>query len=241
MAGAILLASSAPAQVNVYSGYDFGYPTFTPSRATANAAASSFNGATGNPGVITFESNPTGFFSSLSMGAITFTGARLNGGQHEVRSLPSGQTIAIYGYNTTSDGANYISIFTGTLVLSFATPIDAFGAFFTGVQDSTVSLTFSDGSNQSIPFSGVNASAGGIEFLGFTDPGAHISSITINAHNDAIGIDDIRFRAAAPVPEGSTALLLGVGLLVLAAVGGARVGPIHRIRRGRGRGDSASS
>ena len=62
-----------------------------------------------------------------------------------------------------------------------------------------------------IPFQDI--STGGMAFAGFTDPGQSISSITINAGGDIIGVDGVLYSATAapgPVP--------GAGLAGLAAL-----------------------
>ena len=63
-----------------------------------------------------------------------------------------------------------------------------------GVQNAGKSITFSDGTSQSvdIPNPGFD---GGTTFVGFTDAGKSIASITINVHNDVVGVDDVRYVA----------------------------------------------
>ena len=84
-------------------------------------------------------------------------------------------------------------------------------------------LRFNDGSPQSVAFPNIPS---GMAFVGFTNANP-FSSLSVIA-SDIIGVDDVRFGAAAvgaaPVPEPATFALLGLGL-VSAAV--AR----HRRRR----------
>ena len=52
-----------------------------------------------------------------------------------------------------------------------------------------------------------------MEFFGFTDAGADITSISINAQNDIIGLDDVTFAVpGAPVPEPATLGVFATGL-----------------------------
>ena len=82
-----------------------------------------------------------------------------------------------------------------------------------------VGSTESRPTSQTIFLSG-DFSNGGVQFAGFTDAGKFISSVTItatvDATNDIIGVDDVRFVLAngqADVPEtGSTMVLLGARL-----------------------------
>jgi hypothetical protein len=104
----------------------------------------------------------------------------------------------------------------GSLVFTFTTPVQFFGAYLSGVQNFLQdTYTFSDGSAQTIdvPETGTSNSIGELVFVGFTDAGKSITSVTINAGTnafDAIGVDDVRYQSAASaVPEpGSTTLLL---------------------------------
>src|SRR4029077_1230099 len=82
------------------------------------------------------------------------------------------------GYNTTSGGANFVEMVGGTVTFSFATPIQAFGAYFSGIQTNffTDTITFSDGTSQTIliPGAGTSSSVGALDFVGFTDVGKSI-------------------------------------------------------------------
>ena len=96
----------------------------------------------------------------------------------------------------------------GTMNLTFATPVQAFGGYFAGVQNfSTNTITFSDGSSQVVNF--VQAS-GGVPLLGFTDAGKSITSITIDGANDAISMDDLRYTT---IPEPASVAAIGLGLV----------------------------
>jgi PEP-CTERM motif-containing protein len=107
-----------------------------------------------------------------------------------------------------------VQLFGGTLTYSFAMPVDAFGAFLTGINLTGETLRFNDGSSETLM---IPNSGGGVEFFGFTDTGRQISSITVSANagsfGDIIGMDDVRFfAAAAAVPEPTSLVLLGISL-----------------------------
>jgi hypothetical protein len=79
------------------------------------------------------------------------------------------------------------------------------------------SVIFSDGTVQLIqpPGIGTSSGVGEIAFVGFTDAGKSITSITILAGDpsfgqDAIGVDDVKFQSPAVVPEPSSLVLCGI-------------------------------
>jgi hypothetical protein len=69
----------------------------------------------------------------------------------------------------------------------------------------------------------LGVSDGGVAFVGFTDAGKSITSITINAVGipggpDFISVDDVRIVAKVPpVPEPSTFAIVGLGAMGWAA------------------------
>jgi hypothetical protein len=124
------------------------------------------------------------------------------------------------GFNTTAGGQNFYLLDGGTGTFTFTTAIDAFGMYITGLQTDLVAqetITFSDGSSQTINTPA--STGGGGAFMGFTDIGASIVSVSYNATSDIVSLDDVRYgNVSSSVPEPSSLLLLGTGLLVLGMV-----------------------
>ena len=201
----------AEASIVTYVGNDNGANPGDP-RPNSNAAAASFNTAASAVGslssTITFETATLGTFTTLNAGQ----GVTVNSVNNS-EGVENG-TSRITGYNTTAGGSKYLGVAAtgnpGGYVFNFAAPIAAFGAYFTGVGTSngTVSIGFSDGTSQSITVAG-NAN-GGVEFLGFTDAGKLISSVSTEIRGgtgDIFGVDDVRFASVNAVPEPSTVAL----------------------------------
>ncbi len=187
-----LMAASAQAAIVVYSGYDEGAAA---PGANTNAAESAFLAATGSLDIIDFE-------SALPSG-VTVTGGT-------VRSTPPGAP-QFWGSNVTPGGSFYLD-FRGDVTFGFDAPIDSFGLVMGGLQGpNTISWVNSLGSQQ---VSVVNNGGGsGFAFLGFTDAGEMISSITVSSPGDFDGLDDVRFgRIGIPaVPEPATWAMMLVG------------------------------
>ncbi|PZQ63788.1 MAG: hypothetical protein DI570_07730 [Phenylobacterium zucineum] len=118
-------------------------------------------------------------------------------------------SLKLCGANTTTGGKGFVQLNgSGLVTFTFAQPIQAFGAYFTGAQFPGMQLTFNDGSVRTVDVPGLE----GADFVGFTDFGKSISKITFDAGRDSVGIDDITFALATPggVPEPATwALMLG--------------------------------
>ncbi|HEV3137612.1 MAG TPA: PEP-CTERM sorting domain-containing protein [Pirellulales bacterium] len=217
------MAGPLHAGVVSYTGSDVA--NSTDPRPNSNAAAASFltaANALGPTSLITFESAPLGSFHNYAVApGVTMNGTDgVTSADQTIVNSPYSTPDGIYGYNTTPSGSNFVQLLGGNLVFSFSPSIQSFGAYFTGVQTSAETITFSDGSSQSvsIPEPGTSSS-GGISFVGFTDAGNQIASVTINALGDIIGVDDVRFGFVASTPEPGTLTLLGLGLL---AIGGSR-------------------
>jgi hypothetical protein len=222
----------ASASVITFIGQD-NVATTTSAHPTSAAAAASFATAAagiGTVSTITFESAPIGSFSSLTVApGVTLTGTDTNGNNQSIRNtsnFPIAPTLD--GFNTTPGGANFVEEQGGTVTFTFATPTQFFGAYFSGIQTNFFSdvVTFSDGTSESIsiPGAGTTSSIGALDFVGFTDAGESISSITINTGSNAagfddIGIDDVSYQSAAnsAVPEPDSIALMLTGCLGLAA------------------------
>lgn len=200
MVAGLSIAGSANAALVTYTGADDSVSSLA-QMTNSVAAAASFLAAVPSASVIDFE------------GALP-TGVSIVGG-----SITSNSGCGpLCGINTTSGGRNFLSLFGGTATFNFATAINSFGAYITGLQTNIVvgqTLTFSDGSSQTI---GVpNSINGGGAFVGFTDFGKSVTSITYNAQSGSIGdiiaIDDVRFGNGGGVPEPATwaMMLLGFG------------------------------
>jgi hypothetical protein len=208
-----------------------------PNSAAAAAGFATAAAAIGTVSTITFESAPIGSFSSLTAApGVTITGSDVSLSNQSIRNtsnFPAGPTLD--GFNTTSGGANFLEMQGGTVTFTFTTPTQFFGAYFSGIQSAVFfadTVTFSDGTTESISIPGVGTSnsVGALDFVGFTDIGKLITSITINAGLpgvpgagfDDIGIDDVSYMSSSvvttsAVPEPDSIALMLTGCLGLAA------------------------
>ncbi|MET0087396.1 MAG: PEP-CTERM sorting domain-containing protein [Sedimenticola sp.] len=192
----VLPISKAFAVPVVYSGYDAGSGSLAASP-NATAAAASFDAAVTGSSIIDFE--------STIPSDVTITGGTTTNN--------AGCSAALCGYNTTVGGSYFSRVYGGTSTFDFSTPIDSFGAYFTGWQISTQTLllTYSDASTVLLNMP-TASSTGGTVFFGFTDVGASITSVAYNAVNDIVMVDDVRYRTSGDIPEPATLALMGLGL-----------------------------
>lgn len=210
--------ASLPAKaVTLYQGFDAGRE-LGQSRPNSDAAAANFDSnaaVLGTVNLIDFENSAPGSYSTLTI-APGVTATWLNPNPY-YQSI-SQSTYSLTGYNTTSGGSNFLTVGPEnpfapvSVTLSFANPIQAWGAYFTGVQGAIGKylVQFSDGTSQSLSLA--EDDFGGVQFLGFTASGKSISSITIMGQpnsagqmGDIIGLDDIRYVSAPSDPTQSVA------------------------------------
>ena len=224
-----LAATSATAAVVTFQGGDAGANSTDP-RPNSNATASTFDTAAsllGAENLITFESAPVGTYSSLVVApGVTLTGTDFTGNSagQSILNSPFGNPDSLFGYNTTSGGQNFAFINGGFITFSFATPIQAFGAYLSGLQLDNETITFNDGTSQSITIDNLGS---GVQFAGFTDAGKLISSVEINTASSAdpagdyVGVDDVRYvnAGSSAVPELATWAMMLLGFAGLGFVG----------------------
>jgi hypothetical protein len=216
-----LMSGHAHASLSTFVGEDIQPFPGSPVRTNSDAAAAAFQTAAltvGSVGIITFESAPLGAFTNLSVApGVTVNGTDLNGNPQTIRNttnFPPNPTLD--GSNTTAGGSQFVEMLGGNLTFTFANPTQFFGAYLTGVQTSFFAdtVTFNDGSSQSITLAGAgtSSSVGEIAFVGFVDPGKLITSVSVVAGmpgtgQDFIGVDDVAFQS---VPEPSSLTICAI-------------------------------
>ncbi|MDQ5979081.1 MAG: hypothetical protein QG602_2055 [Verrucomicrobiota bacterium] len=216
--GAAVISQAAP---TVYSGSDQGAGSASP-RPNSDAAAAAFDTAAsslGSVNVIDFESAPLGSFTNLVVApGVTINGSDYYSSPQTIRDLPFGTPDSLFGYNTTLGGDTFLGIYGGSVTFSFAPTVIAFGAYFSGLQVASQTITYTSGSTETIYIPNLSS---GIAFVGFTDANASIASITVNSLNDIVGIDDVRYVTDGNnrVPDATATLpLLGLAMAGLAVL-----------------------
>ena len=222
ISSAVLLVAlcAAPLQGAVVTYIGFDVANSTDPRPSSDAAAASFDAAAaalGPVGLIDFESAPVGTFNNLVVApGVTMDGIDITTADQEIRNAPVGPPDGLFGYNTTAGGTNFVGMLAGDLTFTFSTPIHSFGAYISGTQLAFNTIVFNDGSTQTIPVPLPSATSGGVTFVGFTDAGQQISSVTISSIGDLLGVDDVRFGV---VPEPGTSALALIAMAGLVAAG----------------------
>ncbi len=155
-----------------------------------------------------FESHVVG----VATNSVSATGFTMSSGSVQIRNTSLGGSFATEGQQF----ARWDSTNNGNLVFVFEDPITAFGVTMTDPADNisaTLSLTTSAG--DSFPSFLANLPSGQAHFFGIINEDAAFDTVTIISNfPDGIGFDEVYFVA---VPEPTTAMLLVLGLLGVAA------------------------
>jgi hypothetical protein len=220
---------SANAAIVQFSGADNGVGPGD-AHPLSTAAAAAWDAAEGPHSLITFEGLPIGNTFPVNVGAGTTVSVTNTDPGTGITNLLHPDK---FGFNITPGGSEWLRVSPdfndpvgGAVTFTFPAPVDAFGAYLTDTQagfPGPITLTFNDGSAEVLPIT-KNDDNGGALFFGFTDFGKSLTSVTYHTgatagSKDIWGIDDARFSlAAAAVAEPSSLLLLGSGLLGLAAI-----------------------
>lgn len=227
-------AALSPAAVIVYEDFDNGAGPSAP-RPNSDAAQSAFLAAVSgsSPSTLTFESIPVQYSNVINLTTMTlFQVGTINQGNAGGTNVADS---AILGYNTTSGGSTFLRIFpefgigTAGARFVFNTPVEFFGAYFTGLGTAAGALTVEFDNRDAtgsyaLPVTG--GSLGGVNYLGFTTFGAPITEVSmvlrgvVGSTRDIYSIDDITTGLVAKyqpeVPEPSTYLMMSGGLVGLA-------------------------
>jgi len=147
--------------------------------------------------------------SPLTIGLATFTGGELLNAEVGLNVDQTGvyATEGLFGSGETNP-----------MVITFASPVDAFSVFVVNGDD-TRSYTVSDNLGDSITKSLPSAGALGAATFSLSSNGITTAEIT-SANTDAwdFAIDDVSFSAPTSVPEPEALFLVGAGSIVLACI-----------------------
>jgi len=221
-----LLAMTANAGPVTFSASDAGAGTqaaLTNSAAEATTFATAVAAGSQTLNTILFGSDPLGAFTNLTVASgVVMNGSDISSSPQTIINSPL-CTAALCGFAV--NDSQWVSLDGGSVTFTFATPIDAFGAYLTGIQLTGESITFNDGAGQSIPIPNPGSGGGGA-YVAFTDFGQGISSVTISAPGDIIGVDDVSYASqggsptpTSGTPEPATLSLVGFAFAGLAILG----------------------
>jgi hypothetical protein len=225
-----------------YTGIDQSPLPSTP-RPNSNTAAANFDAAAallGPVNIITFEGLTVPSSSSFTAASgvnVAYSGDYWNSVPTGTGTYYSGVNNVMvnnsWGFNTTTGGSQYLGLaplpastsnIIASITFSFAQPTNAFGGYFSGLEmlPDTITLNYvTVNGTYSLVVENATIDDPAVRFFGIidTDP---ISQITLTVfvpagttNYDWWGLDDVRYASSTAVPEPTTMLLLGSGLLGL--------------------------
>ncbi len=210
--GALLAVSGEAAFVS-YTDLDAGVGPGD-ARSNADAAAQAFRAAAGPLTTVDFEAFPTGDVSTLAIAPGVMLAMTDAAGWPDIATGGHWST----GFNTTAGGSQYLSVNSAggpsaMATFLFGAPINSFGAYLTGVgtAEGVVRMTINSGVTQDYVIGG--ALTGGARYVGFTDVGASITSVSFSLTGglpysaDVFGIDDAQFGVSTTSGPGYSVYL----------------------------------
>lgn len=222
--------------VVTFSGFDSGAGPGDP-RPVSDAARDAFLAAiTGSTFfVLDFEDIPVQYSENINLTTMKLSqiGTTSEAGAGVTEGTSGAPPSATLGYNTTPGGKRFLRIVpifeigTAGARLTFNSPVEFFGLYFTGLGTASGDLTveFDNGDAQVFPLKG--GPRGGVNFFGFTTFGAPVSYVDmvlrgVTGSRDIYAIDDLitglkpTFDPGGDVPEPATFALAGAALAALA-------------------------
>jgi hypothetical protein len=224
---ALPLLLSAPCWGAVHFGLDAGagqgdaFPL-------AGAARQSFDtaiAALGPASTLTFESLPVG--NSTNLQPSSGVSLLLSGVDPSFNTIDTVLGLEgdsqIVGYNTTVGGTKFVrvapSFGAGTVLASFtySQPIQAWGAFITGLGTAAGNLFIEFVGVNGQTFNVVGSSSGGTAYFGYVDSDASIVEVRLSLRNvsgtrDIFGIDDVRSVRVPGPAAGSLLCMAGAAM-----------------------------